>query len=98
MFLNEKTLRGNKLIVYVILKILKKCTDAHVSSFTIKFAVHNALSHERFETQDVNVGLEKALGYSTIRGKFDRVHPALAEIGVTSLELTNNGIRFYMNN
>ena len=41
------------------MKILKKCTDAKLTSFKMKFAVHNALAHIRYETEDVGVSLER---------------------------------------
>ena len=88
------TLSGNKLLVYVIMKILKKCTDAKLQSFKIKFAVFNALAHSRYETGDIGTSLERVLRYLTLRGKFDGVHPELAKIGVKKIKVEKNGLTF----
>ena len=87
---------GNKLLVYVILKILNKCTAAKLQSFKIKFAVFNALAHERYETEDIVASLERVLRYWTVRDKFNGVEETLANIGVKRVEVKQDGLLFVM--
>ena len=90
------TLSGNKLLVYVIMKILKKCTDAKLQSFKMKFAVFNALAHSRYETEDIGISLVRVLRYWTVRDKFNGVEETLANIGVKRVEVTPEGLLFVM--
>ena len=90
------TLSGNKLLVYVIMKILKKCTDAKLQSFKLKFAVYNALAHSRYETEDIGTSLERVLRYWTVRDKFNGVEETLANIGVKRVEVKQDGLLFVM--
>ena len=90
------TLSGNKLLVYVIMKILKKCTDAKLTSFKMKFAVHNALANVRYETEDVGVSLERTMRFWTVRDMFTGVEETLAEIGVKRVEVKEDGLLFVM--
>ena len=87
---------GNKLKVYVIMKILKKCTDAKLQSFKMKFAVHNALANVRYETEDLGVSLERVLRFWTVRDMFPGVEKTLAEIGVKRVEVKEDGLLFVM--
>jgi len=92
------TLSGNKLLVYIIMKILKKCTDAKLQSFKIKFAVFNALANARYETEDIGTSLERVLRYWTVRDKFNGVEETLANIGVKRVEVKEDGLLFVMDN
>ena len=92
------TLSGNKLFVYIIMKILKKCTDAKLQSFKMKFAVHNALANARYETEDVGTSLDRVLRYWTVRDKFNGVEETLANIGVKRVEVKEDGLLFVMDN
>ena len=85
---------GNKKSVYIMMKILKKCTDAKLQSFKMKFAVHNALSHVRYETEDIGVSLERVMRFWTVRDMFNGVHKSLAEIGVKRVEVKEDGLLF----
>ena len=96
LFMDEGTLSGNKLLVYVVMKILKKCTDAKLQSYKMKFAVHNALANARYETEDIGTSLERVLRYWTVRDQFNRVHQSLKDIGVERIEVTNEGLLFVM--
>ena len=98
LFLDENTLSGNKLFVYIIMKILRKCTGANLTSFKIKFSVHNALRHSRYETADIGTLLERVLRYWTVRDKFNGVEDTLANIGVQRVEVKNDGLLFVMDN
>ena len=88
------TLSGNKLLVYIIMKILKKCTNAKLQSFKIKFAVFNALANARYETEDIGTSLERVLRYWTVRDKFNGVEETLAKTGVKKVEVTPEGLLF----
>ena len=77
---------GNKLKVYIIMKILKQCTDAPLTSFAMKFAVHNALANIKYEKQDIGPSLKRALRYTTVSGQFMGVEVTLKEIGVNRVE------------
>ena len=83
-------------MVYIIMKILKKCTKSKLTSFMMKFAVHNALANVRYETEDTGVSLERVLRYWTVRDKFPGVEEALAEIGVKRIEVKEDGLMFVM--
>ena len=80
------------------MKILKKCTDAKIQSFKMKFAVHNALAHKRYETEDIGSSLERVLRYWTVRDKFNGVEETLAKIGVKNIEVQKDGLLFVMDN
>ena len=41
--MDDTTLTGSKLTVYVLLKVLKNCTNSKANSFQIKFAVDRML-------------------------------------------------------
>ena len=41
----ERTLEGERLIVYVLMKILKKVTGADVTSYLVKYAVNEMLEN-----------------------------------------------------
>ena len=98
LFLDENTLKGNKLLVYIVMKILKKCTDAKLQSFKMKFAVHNALANARYENEDVGTSLDRVLRYWTVRDKFNGVEETLANIGVKRVEVKEDGLLFVMDN
>ena len=88
------TLAGNKKLVYVLMKILKKCTDDSITSFLMKFAVDRALDDKRYETAQVGASLRRVLRYYTVRTKFTGVHPSLADIGVKDIEVRVDGFLF----
>ena len=76
------------------MKILKKCTDASITSFVMKYAVDRALDDKRYETADFGASLRRVLRYYTVRTKFFGVHPCLSDIGVQEIELTEEGFLF----
>ena len=76
------------------MKILKKCTDASITSFVMKYAVDRALDDKRYETADFGPSLRRVLRYYTVRTKFFGVHPCLSDIGVQEIELTEEGFLF----
>ena len=78
---------GNKRLVYVMMKILKKCyEDVNVTSFKVdifsklittiflfqmKFAVDRSLDGRRYETEAIGPSLQRVLRYWTVRNKFE---------------------------
>ena len=88
------TLSGNKLKVYVVLKIMKKITDEDITSFTLKFAVDRALAGRQYETADVGFLLNRVLNFWSLRGRFKGVADALWKIGVNKIEVTDEGLEF----
>ena len=55
------TLQGNKKLVYVLAKILKKCTAEDMSSYDIKYAVSRSISAKKYETEPVGSSLQRVL-------------------------------------
>ena len=88
------TLGGNKSEVYKMLKIMKLCCKADIESFKMKYAMDRCLSGSKFEKADIGTSLESVLRYWTLRGKFDGVHPELAQIGVKKIKVENDGLTF----
>ena len=78
---------GNKRLVYVMMKILKKCyEDVNITSFKVdilskliktiflfqmKFAVDRSLEGRRYETDPIGPSLQRVLRYWTVRNKFE---------------------------
>jgi len=81
------TLSGNKLEVYVLLKICKLLFGVSITSFLLKFAIDRALDGKKYETADIGSSLERVLRFYTIRGKLIGVHPALVAVGVKKIEM-----------
>ena len=98
LFYNDRTLSGNKLLVYIVMKIWKKCSKAKVESYKIKFAVHNALAHVRYETEDIGTSMKRVKKFSTMRGMFKGVEETLARLGVKKIKAEDEGLFFVMEN
>ena len=94
MFLSVETLRGNKRDVYLILKILKLCTGAEVTSFKMKFAVERALWDDKKGDKPLVTSLQRVLRYWTLKERFSEVHPELRNVGVKRVEVTEKGLLF----
>ena len=95
MFLREETLRGSKLEVYVLLKLLKTLTKAPVTSYKIKWAVEEMLTNN-LDLDESRIGwaIRQTMKNRSIRGKFGGIHPKLGELGYTGIEVTDTGLRF----
>ena len=89
------TLGGSKAEVYKMLKILKLCSKADIQSFLMKYSVDRVLSDSRYEMQYEGPCLQKVLRYWILRGKFNGVHPDLAQIGVKRIEVGEDGLIFF---
>ena len=88
------TLSGNKSGAYKMLKIMKLCCKADIESFKMKYAMDRCLAGPKYEKADFGSSLEKVLKFWTLRGKFDGVHPDLAEIGVKKIQVEKDGLTF----
>ena len=105
-----ETLAGTKRDVYVILKILKKCTAAEITSFKVsndnysnpdrvpvyqmKYGVDRSLAGARYKDEDVGVSLQRVLRYWSLRDKFSGIHPSLKKMGIARVEVTSEGLHF----
>ena len=93
--MDDKVLRGRKLEVYVLLKVLKYCTGSSATSYKFKFAVQQALLNKEIENMDkLGAAIRKIIHYFTIRGKFSSVHPDLTAEGITRVEVVEEGLHF----
>ena len=93
--MNEQTLEGKKLDLYVILKIIKYCTDSSARSYQCKYAVEDVLKNKSIDSmEELGAAIKEVMEYSTIRGKFSSVHPDLAAEGITRVEVGEEGLHF----
>ena len=92
--MNSNTLHGTKIQVYVLLKVLKFCTKSDTKSYDCKFAVHNVLGGKEITSNKIGEALREVIRYKNVRGKFDSVHPELKNLGVTKIEIGDNGLIF----
>ena len=82
--MDGKVLRGCKLEVYVLLKVLKYCTGSSATSYQCKFAVQQVFMNKNIETfEELGSAIKEIIHHKTIRGKFSSVHPDLAAEGIT---------------
>ena len=97
--MSDQTLKGRKIDVYVLLKILKYCTDSPVRSYQMKYAVNEVLRNMEIESMaKLGTAIKKIIHYKTIRGKFTSVHPTLAAEGITRVEVGEEGLHLIRNN
>ena len=105
LFLNDETLEGRKKEIYVLMKILKFCTDSDSKSYQVKFAISEVLRNRKIEDPWKRAAaIRDVLGYKTLRGKFSSVHPELRKEGVTKVTVEDEveglmgwlgGLRFH---
>lgn len=80
---------------YVILKILKYCTDSPARSYRMKFAVDQVFFNRNIDsTEHLGAAINEVVHHYTIRGKFLSVHPDLAAEGITRVEVGEEGLHF----
>ena len=77
-----------------MLKIMKLCCKADIESYKLKYAMHRCLDWSKYEKEDIGSSLERVLRYWTLRGKFDGVHPELANIGVKKIQVNKDRLTF----
>ena len=97
--MSDETLRGKKLDVYAVLKILKYCTDSSARSYQCKYAADRVFLNKNVESmEDMGAAIEEIIQFRTIRGKFSSVHPDLAAEGITRVEVGEDGLHFITSN
>ena len=92
--MNKQTLEGTKRLVYALIKVVKYCTGSGAKSFQCKFAVHQALANKVPTNGKMGEAIREVINYPNIRGKFNSVHQDLKDLGVTKIEIGDNGIYF----
>ena len=93
--MNDSVLSGKKLEAYVMLKILKYCTDSSARSYQCKFAVDQVFRNKKIESmEELGAAIKEIIQYYTIRGKFSSVHPDLAAEGIARVEVGEEGLFF----
>ena len=96
--MKDKTLEGRKKDAYVLLKILKYCTDSPARSYQMKYAVDQLFLNKSIDsTVDLGPSIKKIIHFNTIRGKFSSVPPDLAAEGITRVEVGEEGLHFMTN-
>ena len=98
MFLRKDTLRGSKLEVYVLLKLLKTLTKAPVTSYKIKWAVNQMLNNTQVDEAGIGSAIQESMNHLSIRDKFLGIHPRLQELGYIRIEVTDTGFTFVARN
>ena len=97
--MNDSVLSGKKLEAYVMLKILKYCTDSSARSYQCKYAIKEVFKNKTIENmEELGAAIKEIIHYRTIRGKFSSVHPDLAAEGITRVEVVEEGLHFIRNN
>ena len=96
--MDDTTLTGSKLTVYVLLKVLKNCTNSKANSFQIKFAVDTMLMGEDTDKMGMGAAIRLVMRDTKIRGKFDSIHPDLEKEGYSGVEVTDEGFKFVRKN
>ena len=97
--MRNATLKGRKMDAYVLLKILKYCTDSPARSYQMKFAVDRVFLNKTIDnTNDLGRAIKEIIHFKAIRGKSSSVHPDLAAEGITRVEVGEEGLHFIRNN
>ena len=93
--MDDITLGGKKLEVYVLLKIMKYCTGSSARSYQCKYAVNDAFHNKDIKSlEEVGAAIKEVIQYNTLRGKFSSIHPVLAAEGITRVEVGEEGLLF----
>ena len=90
----DATLEQKIMDCYVLLEILKYCTDSPARSYHLKFAVYDDFKNKNINgLQKVGAGNLQLQDYlmDSIRGKFSSVHPDLAAEGIAKVEMGEEG-------
>ena len=79
--------------------MLKKCTNADITSFKVKKFVLEVCSGQviygkKYETQNIRPSLQRVIKYWTMKVKFKNDDQALANIGVEKIVVTDGGLHF----
>ena len=88
---------GSKRDVYILLKILKTCTDSKATSYKVKFAVQMMLKGVDPDQTGMGQAVRRVMEYKTIKNKFSSIHPDLKKKGYTGVKVTDTGFLFLKN-
>ena len=69
--------------MYILLKILKTCTDSKATSYKVKFAVDRMLGSVDPDQTGMGQAVRRVMEYRTIKNKFASIHPDLEKEGYT---------------
>ena len=94
LFVDEKSLAGSRKLIYTLLKMIKYFTDAPVTSYKLKFAVHSTLHNKETAADDLGNSLLKVMDHEKIRGSFGSVRKELKELGVQKIILHPDRVDF----
>ena len=82
-----------------MLKIIKYCTGSSARSYQCKYAIKEAFRNKDIGgMEELGAGIREVIHYKTIRGKFSSVHPDLAAVGITRVEVGEGGLHFITKN
>ena len=96
--MHKGTLMGTRHQVYVLLKIIKYCTNSSAKSHQCKFAVNMVFKNKEPASDKLGEALREVINYRNIRGMFNSVHADLSNLGVTKVEIGDKGLHFEGNN
>ena len=85
---------GRRQDIYILLKILKTCTDSKATSYRVKFAVNLMLRGVDPDQIGTGQAVRRVMTYRTIKNKFDSIHPDLEKKGYTGVKVTDAGFQF----
>jgi len=95
LFLNDGTLDGVKLSVYVLIKILKFCTDSSAKSYQCKYGINDVLKNTHgADMEELGDLIQEVIHYCTLRGKFSSIHPELRREGIIRVEVGKEALHF----
>ena len=88
-------MKGRKLNLYLMLKILKYCTGSSATSYQCKFVIDHEFKNKNIESmEELGAAIKEIIHCKTIRGKFSSVHPDLATEGITRVVVGEEGLHF----
>ena len=91
---NNEIMWRENLEALALLNVLKYCTDSSASDEECKSAIHRTISKNPICIEDMGDTLKLIIRCETIRGKFSSVHPDLAKLGITRVEVGKEGLHF----
>ena len=76
--------------------MVKTFTSSSAKSIELKMAVERVLATTiDISSADLGASLRSVLQYEDIRGQFASIHPDLMAVGVTRMEVTDQGLCFF---
>jgi len=76
------------------MKMMKYFTAAPVTSYKLKFSVHETFANKEPAADDLGNSLKKVMEHKEIRGSFGCVRKELKELGVEEIVLHSNCLDF----